>query len=610
MIKTWRIRVLAQAVLTIALLTAMPLPGAAQVGPGYSIEMSRMIPMRDGVELEAWISKPDKLMGKAPAVLELTQYDIDGGRRRDFSAFVKRGFVFVQAYVRGRGKSGGVKTDNLGLQVGRDGYDVVEWIAKQPWSDGRVVMYGGSFVGMTQWRTAAQHPPHLAGIAPYVPIYPGWDIPNTNGIPQAWTTVILGITAGRSYNEGFVANQNYWMGKMLEEYAAYHPFTQLYSAIGIEASDWWMLDEHGDKKPMLNVWMDHVGDETFNLVAEPKAVDFKQMTFPVLTATGFFDDDQPGTLRYYRRYMADAPATAVDNAYLVIGPWDHGGTQHPAKEILGLNIPEAAVIDMNQLRADWYDWVLGRGPRPGFLRDKVTYFMLGADEWRSAKSLDAASSGKTFDLFLSAPEGTPRDVFYSGSLMEHPAQAEPPATIVSDPHELPELEVAKYLSDEGLTSEFRDYQRRAIVFHSEPFTRDVEVAGQMKLKLTVQSDAADFDLWAQILMIQPDGSTIRLGEDIRRARFRNSFFKQELLKPDQIVEIPFEFYWMARRIPAGARLRLTIAPLNSPLYQKNYNTGGRIGYEKIEDARIANIKIFHDGEHASTLALPLASSIR
>ena len=128
MIKTWRVGVLAQAILTIALLAAMPLSGAAQVGPGYSIEMSRMIPMRDGVELEAWMSKPDKLMGKAPTVLEFTQYDIDGGRRRDFFTFVKRGFVFVQAYVRGRGRSGEIKTDNLGLQVGCDGYDVVEWI--------------------------------------------------------------------------------------------------------------------------------------------------------------------------------------------------------------------------------------------------------------------------------------------------------------------------------------------------------------------------------------------------------------------------------------------------------------------------------------------------
>jgi hypothetical protein len=582
--------------------------GRAQTGPDYSIEMSRMIPMRDSVELEAWISKPEDLKGKAPAVLELTQYDIDGGRRKEIAAFVKRGFVFVQAYVRGRGMSGGEKTDNLGLQVGRDGHDIVEWIAKQPWSDGRVVMYGGSFVGMTQWRTAAQHPQHLAGIAPYVPIYPGWDVPNTNGIPQAWTSVILGYVAGRSLNNGFIANQDYWLGTMLKQYAAYRPFTELSSAIGIAADDWWMLDEHGKKKPMMNVWMDHVGDRAFNLAAEPTDADLAQMKFPILTATGFFDDDQPGALHYYRRYMANAPEAQAKNCYLVIGPWDHGGTQRPQKEILGVKIPDAAVLNMDGLHADWYDWVLGRGARPEFLKDKVAYFMLGADEWRYAKSLEAASSGKTLDFYLSAQEGTPESVFHSGSLVEKPASTEPPAVVVSDPHELPELEMAKYIMDEDLTSEFRDYQKRAIVFHSEPLAKDVEVAGQMRLKLDVQADAPDFDLWAQVLMISPDGSVVRLGEDIRRARFRDGFFKEQLLKPEQIVEIPFEFYWMARRIPAGARLRVTVAPLNSAQYQKNYNTGGRIGYEKIEDARIAHIKVFHDAKQASVLELPLAAA--
>src|SRR6202008_2400088 len=100
-------------------------------------------------------------------------------------------------------------------------------------------------------------------------------------------------------------------------------------------------------------------------------------------------------------------------------------------------------------------------------------------------------------------------------------------------------EVARYLKDEGLTSEFRDYQKRAIVFHSEPLTRDVEVAGQMKLKLIVQSDAADFDLWAQILMILQDGSTVRLGEDIRRGRVCQRFFDAEIFQADPNSEISF-----------------------------------------------------------------------
>ncbi len=574
--------------------------------PGYDIEMSRMIPMRDGVELEAWITKPAQLSDKAPAVFELTQYDIDGGRRLESVALAKRGYVFVQVEVRGRGRSGGDKNDSLGLQVGRDGHDVVEWIAKQPWSDGHVFMYGGSFVGMTQWRTAAQHPPHLSGIAPYVPIYPGWDVPNTNGIPQSWSAVILGYTAGRSLNTGFIANAPYWQGKMLEHYAAHRPFAQLDEAIGIAQDDWWMTDAQGQHKSFMKTWLDHVGDEAFNLAAEPQPKDYADMRFPVLAATGYFDDDQPGSLRYFQRYIAQAPHEETDKSFLVIGPWDHGGTQRPEKTIEGLAIPEAAVLDMNKLHADWYDWVLGHGPRPQFLRDSFAYFMLGADEWRYARSIDAASSGRQLTLFLSAPEGTPENLFHSGELARNAPANQAPAVVVSDPGELPELAVAEYVADEGLLSQFRDLQKRAVVFHSAAFENPVEIAGQMKLKLLVQSDTPDFDLWAQVMMVLPDGSAVRLGEDIRRARFRNSPFKQELLKPNEIAEIPFEFYWMARRIPAGARLRLVIAPLNSPSYQKNYNTGGRVGYEDFAKARVAHIKVFHDAGHASELLLPLA----
>ncbi|MEP6941059.1 MAG: CocE/NonD family hydrolase [Rudaea sp.] len=605
-----RLRSSPLALLLAVAFVARPALAAAlstDAGPGYDIEMSRMIPMRDGIALEAWITRPSRLAARAPAVLELTQYDIDSARRQESVALAKRGYVFVQVEVRGRGRSGGDKADSLGLQVGRDGHDLVEWIARQPWSDGHVFMYGGSFVGMTQWRTAAQHPAHLAGITPYVPIYPGWDVPNTNGIPQSWSAVILGYTAGRTLNTGFIGNNAYWQGKMLEHYAAHRPFAELDEAIGIAQDDWWMVDARGQRASFMKVWLAHVGDEAFNLAAEAKSADYAAMRFPILTATGYFDDDQPGALRYYERFVANAPAAETARSFLVIGPWDHGGTQRPSKEINGLPIAAAAVLDMDKLHADWYDWVLGRGPRPELLRDRVSYFLLGADEWRHAPSLAAASSAKTLELFLAAPEGTPADAFRSGSLGARVAAAQPPAIVVSDPHELPELALAAYAADEGLTSQFRGLQKDAIVFHSVPLDQALEVTGQMRLKLLVQSDAPDFDLWAQVMMVLPDGSAVRLGEDIRRARFRNGPFHAELLKPGETVEMPFEFYWMARRIPAGARLRLAITPLNSPSYQKNYNTGGRIGFEDFAKARVAHISVLHDAEHGSELILPLAA---
>jgi len=611
-------RTMGKMVLLKTLMAAIPiavaatnLAGAAEIGPGYDIEMSRMIAMRDGTQLEAWISKPSNLKERVPTVLTLTQYDIDGGRHADSVAnFTRRGYAFICAYVRGRGRSGGSKSDNLGLQVGRDGYDLVEWIATQPWSDGRVVMYGGSFVWMTQWRTAAQHPPHLAAIAPYVAIYPGWDVPNTNGIPQAWSAVMMGYVSGRALNTGFITNHDYWGGKLLEQYAAYRPFKELDAAMGVAADDWWMVDARGQKLSFVDMWLDHVADKAFNLAAEPKTQDYAQMSMPVLSATGYYDDDQPGALHYYRRHTAHAPAAGVAQHYLIIGPWDHSGTQAPTQEILGVSIPPAAVIDMEKLHADWYDAALGRSPMPALLRDRVAYFMMGAGEWRYAHTLEAASSGGTLLFFLADSDGTPQDIFHSGRLAQMASRTEPPAVIVSDPHELPELEVAKYAASEGATSQFRAFQKRAITFHSDPFSRDTDFAGHLQLTLVCQADAPDFDLWAQVLMVLPDGSAVRLGEDIRRARFRDSQFKEELLKLGQVVEIPFEFNWTAWRIPAGARLRLTIAPLNSPNYQKNFNTGERVGYEKLQDARIARIQIFHDAKRASRLSVPLAAVVQ
>jgi hypothetical protein len=581
----------------------------AQVGPGYDVEMSRMIPMRDGVKLEAWIFKPSHLETKAPAVLELTQYDIDGGRNQDFKTFVDRGYVFVQVEVRGRGRSGGEKSDNIGLQVSRDGHDAVEWIAAQPWSEGHVFMYGGSFVGMTQWHTATQLPPHLSGIAPYVPIYPGWDVPNDNGIPEAWSAVIMGYVSGRTLNDDYIRS-DYWQKKMLEHYARQASFRTLDDDIGIAQDDWWMEDSRGQKLSFMKMWLDHVGDEAFNLAAEPKPAEFAKMRFPVLTATGFFDDDQPGALHYYRRFLQYASPQEAANILLVIGPWDHLGTQHPEKTIEGLAIADSAVLDMNKLHADWYDWVLGRGPRPALLSDRVTYYMMGANEWRHAHSLDGASSGQDLVLYLEDPAGTPKDLFHSGALLRSKPGKERPANILDDPRTLPELAVAQYAPDEDLLSQFRAYEEDALVFHTAPLAQSREVAGHMRLNLIVQSDAPDFDLWAQVQMVAPDGSAVTLGEDVRRARFRDGFFKQELLKPRQVVTIPFSFNWIAWRIPAGARIRLVLMPLNSPNFQKNYNTGGRIGYEDPKNARVAHITLFHDASRASALLLPLASTGR
>ena len=271
---------------------SVALARASNIGPGYDIEMSRMIGCATAPSSRPGSPSRRTSQARPRRYLTLTQYDIDGGRHRDSQGYyASRGYVFVQAYVRGRGRSGGVKSDNLGTQVGRDGYDLVEWIAAQPWSDGRVVMFGGSFVGMTQWRTAAQFrrisPPslrtsHLSGMG-----YPQHQR-HSAGVDRRHPRVMC--RAARS--TAAYPNQAYWSGKMLEQYAAYRPFNELADAIGIAPDDWWMLDEHGQKSPMFEVWLDHVGD-AHSTSPPNQSASYARMNFPVLTATGYYDDDQP-----------------------------------------------------------------------------------------------------------------------------------------------------------------------------------------------------------------------------------------------------------------------------------------------------------------------------
>jgi predicted acyl esterase len=173
--------------------------------------------------------------------------------------------------------------------------------------------------------------------------------------------------------------------------------------------------------------------------------------------------------RYYRNHTAHAPAAAVARQYLVIGPWDHGGAQMPEKTIAGLAIPDAAVIEMKKLQADWYDWALGRAALPGFFRDHVAYFMMGADQWRYAPTLDSASSDKELVLNLHSAHGTPGNLLNPGMLSTSAPGKEAATVLISDPRELPELEVAAAAKDENLGSQFRSFQKRALVFRSEPF---------------------------------------------------------------------------------------------------------------------------------------------
>ena len=146
---------------------------------------------------------------------------------------------------------------------------------------------------------------------------------------------------------------------------------------------------------------------------------YDRIDIPILTITGHYDDDQPGAMEYYRKHMDSSSSSKADH-YLLIGPWDHAGTRDPKTEFGGVKFSEAAILDMNQLHKQWYDWSMKAGKKPAFLKKRVAYYVMGEEKWKYADSLEAIPV-EAKKMYLNSSDGA-SDVFHSGSLDEKPTQ--------------------------------------------------------------------------------------------------------------------------------------------------------------------------------------------
>ncbi len=587
-------------------MAALALPGAAFAAEEdeepvehepLDVLLHQRVTARDGVSLSATVWKPT-LLDSVPTVLVVTPYISDEAHDRA-RTFVDRGYAMVSLDRRGRGDSGG--PPQVFTDVGPDACAVIDWIKAQDWSDGRVVMRGGSYRGMTQWMTARHCPEQLLTIIPTASAYPGEDFPRV-GAHGAYAYLVrwLALTDGRTGNDKLFADTDYWDSKYAEAFRRYLPFSELDRFVGVPSAQFqhWVagLNELPD--------FDHV---------TPQAAHYGAMTFPVLTITGHYDGDQPGALRYYREHMLHAPTEAAEQHYLVIGPWDHGDTRRPTRE-LGTSeavvFGENSVFDMDQFNLDWLDWQLQRGSKPEFLEDRVAYYLTGADQWRYATSLEAVSD-RTQTLYLQAKSFEAYEGFRSGQLVDAPAAESAVHTFKSDPLDVSALEITEthhfdLIAGGEIDDPSPGYLEQTLTFHSPRLEQPMRIAGQLRLTLYLEMDVPDADIVAHVWAVLPDATVRLLGADTVRARFRSG--EPELVEPGVIEPYVFDrFYWQARELPKGAQIRLTVGPLNDPTMQKNFNSGGRLGFETAEDVRVATIQLHHDAQYPSRLELPLVA---
>ncbi len=578
---------------SLALCAASVLP-AQEAPPAVSdvnMTWGVKIPLRDGVSLNATVYRPRDQKEPLPVIFTFTPYIGDSYTDRAMY-FASHGYVYALVDVRGRGNSEG--SFEPFANEGRDGYDVTEWLSKQSYSTGKVAMWGGSYAGFDQWAVAKEFPPHLATIVPAAAAHPGVDFPFQYNLFYPYDMQWLTFTSGRTGNSNTFGNDKFWSAKAREMYKAHSAFEEYDTLVG-------------NPSPIFQKWLEHPTPDAYYDAMVPSSDQYGKINLPILTITGHYDGDQPGAFTFYRRHMASGSAQAKANHYLIIGPWDHAGTRTPKTEMGGLKFAEASALDLNKLHNDWYAWTMKAGPKPEFLKKRVAYYVMGAEQWKYADSLEAIANGKL--IFYLSSNGGASDVFHSGTLLpERVAGSSAPDSWTYDPldtrpGDAEPAENPSYLTSQaGMTNLFGE----GAIYHSEPFTAATEVSGFPIASVWLTMDVPDTDLAVELFEILPDGSSIQLSTASMRARYRESLRVERPVaagKPEKYVFDNFTFF--SRQVAKGSRLRLLVASVNTPSAEKNYNSGGVVGRETGKDARTAHIQLLHDAEHPSALELPI-----
>lgn len=554
--------------------------------PGVHIEWGVKISTRDGVELAANVYHPANASEKGAAILTMTPYTADRYHKQAMF-FARHGYTFVIADVRGRGNSGGEYWPYE--KDGDDGHDVVEWMTRQSWSNGKVGMWGGSAAGYNQWATLKEFPKGLVTIVPIASAYPGFDMPPAfKNIHSGWTLNWLSSVAGRTLNSGFEGDTDYWTRAFRSHYIAQLPFNR--------------LDEHvGMPSAAFDRWLSHPSVDEYWDKFVPDAAAYARMDIPILTITGHHDGVQRGALQFHRLHMQYGSDTGRAGHYVVIGPWNHSGTRKPVRKVGGVEFGEKSLVDIDQLHLDWYEWTLRGGPRPAFLKDQVNYYVEETDEWRAAASFDAIRANRS-RLFL-APAGALQERKGRSTTSDYLYDPRDTRAGEAEPEYGPD-----YLLD---TSPVTNLFGAGLVYETAPFPADSTIAGRPRAELWVEMDAPDTDIELLLYQIRPDGVSIRLAQDNVRVRYRDSLRTPKPAPLNQVFRIVFpDFQFFARRIERGSKLRLVVHAPNSIYTQKNYNSGGDVGRESGADARPVKVILSQGGRQASFIDLPIADSVR
>lgn len=574
------------------------------------VERDVEVPMRDGVALRADVYRAPN-GAPAPVLLERTPYSKNygryvGGLILNPLEAVERGYTVVVQDVRGRFRSEGEwepfvhETD--------DGVDTIAWAAEQPWSNGRVGLYGASYMGVTALQAAVATPPAVDAVLAYMAgseYHSAWSY--SGGAFElkfslVWTLRSLTPDTLRRLDPGT-------RERLLDEYVDH-------------ASDPWGrvrtmplddLEVFREGAPYWRRWLDHPSyDEYWHAVDVARRAD--GIKAPLLHVSGWYDHFLRGHLELFRAVEED-DSTASREQRFMIGPWDHGSYHSTTQTMSGERDFGPRAVNgtalMSPIALSWFDrWL--HGDEQAELPPKVRYFVMGENRWRTADTWP--------------PEHTPTPWYFRGGgsantrsgdgglAPEKPADESHDSYVYDPRRPVPTVGgrgTPNVLGLAGVQDQSAIEDREDVLcYTSPPLTSALTIAGPVTVQLHVSASTPDTDFTAKLVDVQPDDYCAILTDGIIRARYRNSHEREELLEPGSVVELTVDLWAVAHTFEPGHRVRVEISGGSFPRWDRNPNDGGPIAAAEERDLQPSTHQLFHDSDRPSCVVLPVVTGGR
>ena len=588
------------------------------------VDQKIMMPMRDGVRLATDIYRP-KGNAKVPVIFSKTPYNFnswgDGKMRtrtyRTALDYVKKGYAYVVQNERGRYFSEG-DWDILGTPT-TDGYDAMEWLSKQEWSNGKVAPIGCSSTAEWQMAVVAQNHPALTT---FVPMGYGAGVGRVGeyyeqgnwyrgGAQQMLFTAWLYGVQNDEIRPQFPKDATQ---KQLIRASRYFDL-----APERERVDWAEGLRHLPVSDIIKNANGPVGIYTKMIKRKPNDPDWYKgglyhdnmpIERPAFWFTSWYDVSISPNLALYNHVRKTAKDPKVRDAqYLVIAPTLHCAYKRATENtIVGERSVGDARLNYDEQITAWFDYWL-KGEKNGILEKlpKVQYYTMGINKWQSSDVWPPAEAEMT--TFHLSSGGKANSVYGDGSLSTKPDDKDNPDGFTYDPmNPVPSYGgnvccTGNAVKGGSYDQQVMETRNDILVYSTEPLEEGVEVSGFIETTLYVSSDVKDTDFTIKLIDVYPDGRAYNLDETIQRVRYREGYDKEVFMEKDKVYKVKMTPMSTSNYFEKGHRIRIEISSSNFPRFERNLNTGGN-NYDESEGV-IAHNKIHHSKQYPSQVSLPM-----